>query len=376
MNENYLMDSDMSQEVLLPTRDFLRQFIAQSAITAKNLKNILRNRGVFCLSNDKHDLGALLIKTGLSPYEFQELKALLKTKETTPKFKTRTIKWVSDVDLIDCLPDINYDELINDQFGTLRLIDVSDFTMRENDPNCLYIDFELERDDLLQNLGKNKTKHKGQVELKRDLKSKILTISLTYTADETSQFCDGLTKRLIKTWTEKELIPKNEELLVIKFDDFDNQSRIAFFKDLTKDPTSWLKFKDTENINFSPDEEMTNLPSKINWMEDRVNSSKMTGKDLHSLFFVSDENILPYIHLYGLKCNYDINYDDIIGSVSIDFEFVYSDFSNKHSNELVLTIKASVKQNKCPISRSQLEKDIIASIETNKLKFYQKYAKK
>lgn len=374
MTENY--QPDMSQEILLPTRDFLRQFIAQPVITAKTLKDILRDRGVFCSSSDKADLGTILIKTGLSPYEFQELKALLKIKESTPKFKTRTIKWVSDKDLIDCLPDINYDDLIDSQFETLRLLDVSNFTLINHNPNHGYIDFELERDDLLQNLGKNKTKHKGQIEFKSDSKTGTLTMSLTHTADETSKFCDKVVKRFIQTWTEKDFIPKDEELLIIGFADFDNKSRIAFFKELTRNPTSLLKFKDTENINFGPDEEAKTLPPEIHWMENRVNSSHMGGKDLHSLFFVSDEKILPYIKLYGVKCNYDINYEDITGTASIDFEFSSVDVSNKSLNELVLTIKVSAKQNKSSISRSQLEKEIIASIEVNKLKFYQQYAKK
>lgn len=374
MTESHQLD--MTQEVLLPTRDFLRQFIAQPIITAKTLKNILRDRGVFCSSSDKADLGILLIKTGLSPYEFQELKALLKIKESTPKFKTRTIKWVSDKDLVDCLPDINYDGLIDNQFETLRLLNVSDFTMINHNPNHGCIDFELERDDLLQNLGKNQTKHKGQIEFKKDSISETLTISLTHTADETSRFCDKVVKKFIQTWTEKNFIPKDEELVIIGFADFDNKSRIAFFKELTRNPTSWLTFKDTENISFGPDEKEKTLPSEIHWMENRVDSSNMGGKDLHSLFFVSDEKILPYIKLYGVKCNYDINYEDITGTASIDFEFSSVDTSSKSSNELVLTIKVSVKQNKSSISRSQLEKEIIASIEVNKLKFYQQYAKK
>ena len=56
-----------NNEILLPTRDFLRQLIGQSSIKFIDIKNILRSRGVITYSSDKENAAITLIKTGLSP---------------------------------------------------------------------------------------------------------------------------------------------------------------------------------------------------------------------------------------------------------------------------------------------------------------------
>ncbi len=56
-----------NEEVLLPTRDFLRQLIGQTKVKNVELKNVLRARGVFTGSDQKEVSGPIIIKTGLSP---------------------------------------------------------------------------------------------------------------------------------------------------------------------------------------------------------------------------------------------------------------------------------------------------------------------
>lgn len=119
-----------NDEILLPTRDFLRQLIGQSKVKTGELKSVLRSRGVFTGSDDKKVSGPILIKTGLSPVEYIDLRESYKTKEESPKSKTRTIKWHSDNNLLEAIPDmIDYEPLLNDQFGVFSIANLSGFTV-------------------------------------------------------------------------------------------------------------------------------------------------------------------------------------------------------------------------------------------------------
>ena len=62
-----MMNSD---EILLPTRDFLRQLMGHTMVKEASVKKILRGRGIFSGSGAKEVTAPLLIKTGISPSEY------------------------------------------------------------------------------------------------------------------------------------------------------------------------------------------------------------------------------------------------------------------------------------------------------------------
>lgn len=363
-----------SDEVFLPTRDFLRQLLGQTAVKSTDIKNILRSRGVFTCSNDKDHTALILIKTGVSPEEFSEIKDNLKTKEETPKSKTRTIGWNSSNNLIDCIPE-NFDptRLLNDKFGTLRLSNITNFTSYNDNPNHIYLDFEIERDDLISNLGKNTTRHKGRIELRKDESTNSLNISLTHTAAETMDFGNKLSQNLIQEFKNKKHINQDEEVITIKFSDFENASRVKFLQDLSQNPQGTiLKFKDTDDIHFAPDMSISNLPDDINWMQDKIDDLKLKGKDLHSTLFFSNEKLHPFIKLLGLRCNYEISETDVTGTCKLEFEFANSGVDEFDELILKLTV-LKITSNNRDTTTNQLKKDIIESLEKNKLENYIKY---
>lgn len=361
-----------NNEILLPTRDFLRQLIGQSSIKFIDIKNILRSRGVITYSSDKENAAITLIKTGLSPEEFLEIKENLKTKEETPKLKTRAIRWDTDLDLLDCIPtNFDFSPILNDEFGTLRLSDITDFTSLNN--NHVYVEFEIERDNLISNLSKNKTYHKGRMELKLDRETNSLNISLTHTSNETMDFGDALSKKIIQNFKNDGYVKPTDEIVTIKFLDFNNASRIKFLQELSQNARyTILKFKDTDDIHFSPDADIPNLPEHITWMKDKIDDLKMKGRDLHSTFFFQDKSIHPFIKLMGIKCNYIIDNNDITGTCKIEFEF--SSDKNGIPIELILKLTIlNIETNNDDITKNQLKKSIIESFEKYKLEMYLKY---
>ncbi|NHB86199.1 hypothetical protein [Photorhabdus tasmaniensis] len=217
----------MSDNIFLPTRDYLRQLIGQQYVKPNELKNILRARGVFTSNEDKKLLGNTLIKTGLSPEEYIELRGSYKTREDNPKILTRQIKWSSSTSLFDALEsDIDFDELLDDNFGTVRLSSQPLFALPDNkNPDIVRLDFEIERKDITKNWGDNTTYHKGYIELNKDATTLDLQLNFCHSSKEVKEFGNRLTNFIIKKFKKDNHIVDEEKVLSIRFHDFDNMGR-------------------------------------------------------------------------------------------------------------------------------------------------------
>jgi len=363
-----------NEEVLLPTRDFLRQLIGQSKVKTAELKAVLRGRGVFTGSDQKEVTGPILIKTGLSPFEYIELRESYKTKEESPKSKTRTINWDSDANLLETIPDvIDYETLLNDQFGVFSVSSMSGFTAHNDNPDHIYMDFEIERNDAVKNWGENVVTHDGRVEIRKGEDGKSLNISLTHTAPETRDFGNKVASKLISHFKSEGHIKQDEQVKVIRFFDFTNESRVQFLNDLTqKASNSMLSFVDTKDIHFSPDHSIANPPSDIAWMKDKIEDMKMKGQGLHSTFFISDAAVHPFIQLFGVQCDYTFDGSDYSGTCRILFEF--SDKDESSGAELTLNLSMlKLETNESGEPRSTLKKKIIESLERYKMESYDKH---
>lgn len=363
-----------NEEVLLPTRDFLRQLIGQTKVKNVELKNVLRARGVFTGSSEKEVMGAVLIKTGLSPFEYVELRESYKTQEESPKSKTRTIGWDSESNLLESLPEtIDYETLLNDQFGVFTVSRMSDFTTLNDNPDHVYLEFEIDRRDPVKNWGENIVTHGGCVEIRKSDDGDSLNISLSHTAPETIDFGNKVTSSLVKHFKQEGHIRQNDDVTIIRYADFTNESRVLFLNDLTQNVShSILRFVDTRDIHFSPDHDVPNPPGNIAWMKDKIEDMKMKGQGLHSTFFVSDKSIHPFIQLFGLQCDYEFEADNCNGRCRMLFEF-----SNKNESvgsELTLNLSMlRLEANQDGLSRSAISKLIIESLEQYKMEAYQKH---
>ncbi len=361
------------KNILLPTGDYLRQLIGQTNVTPVEIRKLARKRGIFTSVEDKKTVGPLIIKTGLSPCEYSELKESYKQKEDNPKYTTRSISWSSDSSLYETLPEIiDYDALLNDQFGVCKLVCPPEFIAENSNPNHISLDFEMSRDDLTKNWGENTTYHKGRVEFKKSDGEMKVNLSLTHTAKETKYFANKLAENMISHFKNEGHINQDEQIKSIKFNDFSNESRIKFLNDLTqKARYSVLIFTDTKDIHFSPDETKSNPPDELKWMRDKIDDMALKGKDLHSTFFVHDNKYHKFIQLFGLTCQYAYTCDGFSGSCKIQFEFSEG---NSMSNESELTLNITMIKleiNDLGISRNKAKKEILDSLEKYKLEIHE-----
>lgn len=364
-------------KVYLPTGDYLRQLLSQTNVNPSELKKLARKRGIFTSSDDKKTIAPLIIKTGISPYEYAELRESYKQKEDNPKYKTRSISWSSSSTLYDGLPgEVDYNSLLDDQFGGCQLVSPPIFVAEESNPDHIALDFEISRENLTRNFGENTTYHKGRVEFKKNEGEMEVNLSLTHTAPETKTFANKVADRMIDHFKNTGHIDKNEEIKSIKFTDFSNENRIKFLNDLTqKTNYSFLSFIDTKDVHFSPDKDKSNPPDELMWMRDKIEDMKMKGKDLHSTFFVDDNSYYKFIQLYGLTCQYLYSCDGFSGACKIQYEF--SD-SNKVTAESELTLNINMiklEVNDLGVSKNKAKKQILDSLEKYKLELYQSYKK-
>ncbi len=368
---------DNRESVLLPTGDYLRQILGQSKVKKNEVKSLLRSRGVFCGTDEKETTVPVLIKTGLSPSEYIEIRETYRTNEESQKYKSRSISWKSQDDISDALPDnVDYEAMLNDQFGIYQLTVPPSLTAIDGNPNHIKADFEITRKDPISNWGSNSTTHKGSVEFKKDDESNNITISMVHTAKETKEFGSKITDYLVNHFKDNEYIDKDENIVSINFLDFTNEGRVQFLNDLTQNVNkSIVRFIDTRDIHFSPDSMIENQPDNIDWMKDKIEDLKIKGKDLHSTFFVTDKSIHKFIKIYSLSCDYHFKNNELDGDCRILFDFSDND-AGSGASELTLNITSiKTKTNDQGYSRSRVKRIILDSLESIKMSLYKNYKK-
>lgn len=356
----------------LPTRDFLRQLIAQPYVKVSELKNILRTRGIFVSKEDKILLANILIKTGLSAEEYIQLKDSYKAKEDNPKFQTRQIKWSSEIPLFDALSkELDFRHLLDDNFGTIKLSSEPSFFLPDSmNKNLIRLNIDLERKDITKNWGESTTYHRGYIELEKKEDSSEVQLNLCHSSKEIKEFGNKITRSLIKKFKDDKFISDGDEIVSIRFHDFDNKGRVNFLKQLSN---CWkqneLYFKDTKDLQFSPDNIDERTPSDLQWMKDTIDDLKLKGKGIHSTFFIKNKNYHKYMKLYKISCEYSFAFTEFEGTCRINFEF--HDIESRNSELIVDITNLNLSKNKNNISKDMIKLKLLKFLDSKKMILYE-----
>ncbi|EDU9481261.1 hypothetical protein ABV508_002057 [Salmonella enterica] len=363
-----------NKDNFLPTRDFLRQLIGQNYVKPSELKNILRARGVFCSSDDKKLLGGIIIKTGISAEEYLLLKETYKSKEDNPKISTRQIQWQSDISLFNALEhDFDFQSLIDDDFGNVRLVRSPFFVMTDPaNPNSVRLDVMIERRDITKNWGDDISYHKGYVEFNKEDNTSHVQMTLCYSSKEIKNFVNNLTKKVIKKFKEDGYVGAKEDVLLIRFHDFDNTGRVNFFYELSN---NWrndnLYFSDTKDLQFSPDKIDDKTPENLKWMKDTIDDLKIKGKGIHSTFFFSNKLCHKYLKLYKISCDYNFYHNDIEGTCRVNYEF--PDIESRNSELSVDIGNFNLSKNDSNLNKDVIKTRLLRILDEKKVELYKKY---
>ncbi|WP_447878118.1 GapS4b family protein [Serratia fonticola] len=329
--------------MILPSGDNLKTLLSQSKITKADVKSLLRQRGVFCSSDEKNNTVPLLMKSFILPREFSELIEKIKTKEHSSKINMRTLEWDSDDTLIDAIgDDFDLSGLIDDPFSNYEVSHISDFYAKDDKDDFVALDFTIKRTDLMSGWNETEQFFSGRIELekKHEENNKIdVNISLNHTSNETKFVADKILRMLNLHLKRNGHIKKDAEILKIQFNHFDNAGRIMFLKNISEGHLqNEFYFKKIVDVDFHPDE-TASFPQDMKWLEKHIEELKLKGTLGDSVFF-KDKRVYPSLKIAKLVASYtmqDIGYD---AECKISYEFPDYAMKKNEAAELVIDFKA------------------------------------
>lgn len=365
----------MSDLFFIPTGDYLRQFLGNQMIKPADIKDILKSRGIFSSSNDKKILAPILVRSGISPTEFESLKDSIQTKEENPKIQSRKLKWQSSENLLNAIPhDFDFSNLIDDPFGVISIDNAPVFTAAGDgkDSNHLIAEIIVKRNDKTKNFGDDVSYHKCSIELKiDDEKNMDLNIFTKHSSKESLSLVNKISRR-IHSYLKSNNYVDDQPLEKILFGNFSNESRINFLIEMAKSSAKYLYYKDMQKIHMSPDENIQGkAPDEIELFEKKVNDLMFKGKDLDSSVYLQKNEIKKYIKLCSVTSRYELDDHEHQGSCSVKIYF--PDFDN--NSELLMEVENLKIQRKLPVEmKSDIKLQILKFLETKKLKLYSKHS--
>jgi hypothetical protein len=356
-------------EQFLPYGEMLRGFMEQSFVGKGDLKNLLRNRGVFTFNTEKSDMIPILSATIIRPSEFDLLRETQNSKEDNPKITTQTIEWRSPHKIFDALPEcIDFNEVLDLEFANYKVVGSPIFTSINGDLDQVKVDFSVERSDLTKNWSANKSIFQGSLEFHKIGGEDDVKIIITHTANETKQVASKVSTTLVRHFKDKGFIDPEKGIEKILFSKFSNAGRIKYLLSLTKEcKPNILIFQDIVNLELSPD--ISNpLPDGIEWMERKIQDLKLNGSELHKTFLFSSKKYYDHLYLYQVDSKFKFDISGVKGTCVISVGF--SDYGKIRNPEAEMEINIRSITFETPpkdSSRIIIKKILLKEIEDQKI---------
>ncbi|MGQ4691316.1 GapS4b family protein [Aeromonas veronii] len=329
----------MNNRQFIPAGEHLKALISQSKVSEADINSVLRGRGVFSHSTEKSDTAPLLIKTIISPREFDQLKSKVTSRESSPKTIFRNLEWSSEDTLIDALHGaIDVDSIVPEQFVNYEIDEFSDFYSSEN-PDFVLLDFGIKRTDLLDEWDNQEKYFKGQLELKKVNGENIsVNITMTHTSPETKQVANSILKAAEVHLRNNHYISESAKITEIRFNHFTNENRISFLSAIARKQTEYEFFyKEIVDFQFKPD--ITKEPDQqIEWLQKNIDELSVKGDLEKTIFF--NEKLHKNMKAFKLVANYSISFSSYSGTCKVSFEFPGYAKKGDDFAELVVDFKA------------------------------------
>jgi len=364
-------------EQILPYGELLRGFMEQSFVGKGDLKDVLRNRGIFTRNTEKHDTIPILSSTILSPSEFDYLRECQNSKEDNPKIITQTIEWQSEETLFDSVPErLDINSVLDLEFSNFKVVGSPNFVPVDGNPDCIRMDFSVEREDMSKNWATNRSVFPGSLELKRIEEEGEIKLVVTHTANETKYVASKVSTSLVKHFKDRGYIDPSKNIEKILFSRFTNPSRIIYLLSLTESCNSiMLNFVDIVDIEFSPD---TNnpLPQGIDWMEQKIEDLKLNGNALHQTFFFRDKSYYDFLNLYKVDSKFKFDVRGLTGECVISVGFPDYGRTKNPDAEMEVNIRTmSFDITPRGVSKAEIKQTLLKEIEDQKVKNFKYYGR-
>lgn len=193
----------------------------------------------------------------LTPDEFNYLMELAIDREEKKKIRNDydELKADSEVSLETALPpenELNVRNLLQNKFPHCSLVGTPFLTRMSN--YHYKISYEIIRRNLHSNWLKSEQKFQGEINVIKDDEKGVVKTECWHTSEETRKANKVIASAIRKSMTENGLIKENQTH-TIRFNTFENQSRIAFLMSFTSDfPSEGIVFEKLVDMSLCLDE--------------------------------------------------------------------------------------------------------------------------
>lgn len=317
---NIQLPAEKDLDQILPYGEMIKPILAASILSETDLKGFLVRKGIYIGGKDKQSTVPLISTLLLSPKELDTLKYLLQSKEDKIKSVPRRSQ----------LKDSSLDmQGLSSLLGNV----VANFNKKSSLPvnsifhkapriqkldNQIVINYVIEKQNTTKDLITGKQHNEGKIIF--NLSSGVLDCKIDYTSRETLQTGNKLFKKIEDNFLENGII--GEEFFSVKFNHFDNVSRIDFFLDFMKmEEKSRFKGPLLEYILIKPDGGSKEvLPFDLESLKNKVNELAIKGKELHSVHYFTDEYKTSLL-MQRVKIKYEYNIDGFEHKCIVDLDF-------------------------------------------------------
>jgi len=213
------------------------------------------------------------------------------------------------------------------------------------------------------------------ITLNTGMKSNVVIIPTNYnfTTKETLEVNDILIGGLKKKLKDNSIINSNNDIITIKFNNFDNVNRIQFFYSFIQDFSRYMSFKSITDINLYFDENIESHKDIKDFL-DKLDNLKLNGRELQEHILVTNKEYYPKLIFATIKLKYSFDINGIKGLTSVNIGFPDYIKSKDDSSEFQMSIEINLeKEFKKGGNEKEIRKKVLDFLEKRKVESYDKF---
>lgn len=366
---------DNSSLYQLPYGELLRTLIIKPELSEGDLKKVIKSKGIFLSNYSKDETVPELMCSLLSPDEYKNILDLKKNKEEKEKYRTASIPWQGDSNLLKSIPrDINLPKILDEMFtykSGMEIIGLPSFKKVDGRTDKIELNFEVQELSEIKAVHDKESLFKGGIvyELKDDGQLH-LSVTKTFSSKGTQKLVDNINKELETHFKATGSVNKEDTFERILFKQFVNADRFLFFMKFL-DSIDFLEYDKVENISVSPDPN-EDLPEGAKEFLKDIENLNLKGKVLKEHVLLSNKEYRDCILLHSMIVRYKFNHAQGDGYCSVEFAFPDFKLDNAENLEFQFYImKISIGKNyKATANKKKIERAIFESLNNHKIYHY------
>ncbi|WP_299183168.1 hypothetical protein [uncultured Chryseobacterium sp.] len=171
----------------------------------------------------------------------------------------------------------------------------------------------------------------------------------------------------------KSIIKSNEDIISVRFNHFDNSSRIKFFYSFTNNFTIYLEFKSITDIDLYLDEDVDSHED-VKIFLDEIDNLKLSGKGLQNHVLLCKEEYFPKLIFGAIKLRYKLSFKGIEGSALVNLGFPDYVKSKDENTDFQISIELILsREDKNQTTENNIRKVLLEFFEKKKIESYNKF---